>query len=487
MTPLRKVIREHVATVQAIAVRLLTAEGWPADVVAREAVLIAWRDALAIVGSVLPSQQLVSDREVDELGIIFRDAPGVVLPPSRAEAITMVRDLHDRFHAGEKPDAVTRFKSAAERSVPVAHEDVCAWLESAAYAAMAGLAFDDEVTETELAMTRTLLTQWARALAGAGFAVQPPDLMAAYSAIARKAQLQGPGPRPPAPAKHGVVNFDALSHAMAALDGLVGLRPVKEEVRDLVALAEVRRLREQSGMPVSSLSSHMVFVGQPGTGKTSVARVIGEALSALGVVRTGHLVEVSHADLVGENSGQTAVKTAERVREALGGVMFLDEAYSLADGDSGQPSVAGYGHESITTLNKLMEDHRGEFVLIAAGYPGPMQRFLSANVGLRSKFARVVAFPDYTTEELVEVFARMCSDAGYRPEPRTLGMVENAFRSLPRDSSFGNAREARRLLEAAVVAHARRVAHLPGLHRQDLETFTPEDLAGATKRLVSPI
>jgi SpoVK/Ycf46/Vps4 family AAA+-type ATPase len=249
---------------------------------------------------------------------------------------------------------------------------------------------------------------------------------------------------------------ESVEDALAALERLIGLRSVKEQVTSITNLLRVQQRRKALGLPVPVSSHHMAFVGPPGTGKTTVARLLGRIFRALGLLDHGEVKEVAREDLVGGYLGETAMKADRVVDEALGGILFVDEAYTLAP-ENPQDS---FGREAIATLVKRMEDDRDRFVLIVAGYEDEMRGFLRSNPGLSSRFPETIRFPDYSPEELRRILALFVEDAGYRLAPEAERHAAEAIRDRweRRDKDFGNARMVRNLFEDMIAAHANRVA-----------------------------
>jgi stage V sporulation protein K len=261
-----------------------------------------------------------------------------------------------------------------------------------------------------------------------------------------------------------------LEELLAELDSLPGLESVKEQVRALVAFLRVQARRKEAGLSEVATTQHLVFLGNPGTGKTTVAWLLAQMYRSMGLLRRGHLVEVDRAGLVGQYVGLTAIKTERVVRKALDGVLFVDEAYALARGDE----RLDFGDEAIETLLKRMEDNRHRLVVIVAGYPRLMHRFLESNPGLRSRFSREITFPDYSTDELVEIFGRFAAEADYTLAEGADEALRSIFERSPRNEGFGNARFARTLFEQALNAQALR------LGSQDVEALTPPELMRVT-------
>ncbi|MFJ8750348.1 right-handed parallel beta-helix repeat-containing protein [Streptomyces sp. NPDC102441] len=259
---------------------------------------------------------------------------------------------------------------------------------------------------------------------------------------------------------------------LGELDALVGLDSVKREVRALTDMIEVGRRRRLAGLKAASVRRHLVFTGSPGTGKTTVARLYGEILASLGVLEHGHLVEVSRVDLVGEHIGSTAIRTQEAFDRARGGVLFVDEAYALSPVDSGRD----FGREAIDTLVKLMEDHRDAVVVIVAGYTHEMERFLTVNPGVASRFSRTITFSDYEPEELLRIVGQQTDEHEYSLAEGTGEALLKYFTALPKGPAFGNGRTARQTFESMVERHAGRVAQLTEPTTEDLTMLYPDDL-----------
>lgn len=256
------------------------------------------------------------------------------------------------------------------------------------------------------------------------------------------------------------------------LDSYIGLGLIKEEVDSLINLVTVNSLRERHGLKVRELSLHMVFSGNPGTGKTMIARLMSRIYHSLGILNKGHLVEVDRGGLVAGYVGQTAIKTGEVIKKALGGVLFIDEAYALTSRGGHD-----YGQEAVETLLKAMEDHRENLIVIVAGYRDLMRDFVRSNPGLESRFNRFLYFPDYTEEELAQIFLMRCANSGYTLEEKANSSLHRIIREESRDRiAFGNARGVRNLFERAVMRQANRLAKQTDVTREQLMQLLPEDL-----------
>ncbi|MDY3281712.1 AAA family ATPase [Dysosmobacter sp.] len=266
---------------------------------------------------------------------------------------------------------------------------------------------------------------------------------------------------------------EKMEDLQAELDSYIGLTAVKKEVKALVNLVRVYQLRREHGLPTEDLSLHMVFSGNPGTGKTTVARLMARIYHSLGILSKGQLVEVDRSGLVAGYVGQTAIKTRKVIDQALGGVLFIDEAYALnGTGDN------DFGQEAIDTVLKAMEDHRDDLVVIAAGYDGLMDDFIHSNPGLESRFNRFLHFDDYTLDEMMAIFDMRCKKACYTLAEEAREPVRACIAETSRDAvSFGNARGVRNLFEKLLTAQANRVAGLDTVTKEELMTILPADVA----------
>jgi Cdc6-like AAA superfamily ATPase len=276
-------------------------------------------------------------------------------------------------------------------------------------------------------------------------------------------------PEPPAASALGPVR--PIEELLSELNGMVGLAEVKAQVRLVTNVLRVQQMRRQRHLPVPETSHHLVFTGNPGTGKTTVARLLAQIYRTLGVVDKGQLVETERAGMVAGFVGQTAIKTTQVVLSAIGGVLLIDEAYALLQGQQ-----SDFGGEAVDTLVKLLEDKRDELVVIVAGYPDEMGEFLDANPGLRSRFPRTITFPDYTTDELIAIFDALGKENSYQLTEDARTKLRQLFDAAPRGKGFGNGRLARNLFEAAIGKQANRIVTLTDPSDADLCQLTADDI-----------
>ena len=271
---------------------------------------------------------------------------------------------------------------------------------------------------------------------------------------------------------------EKIKDLLAELDGYVGMDAIKEEVRSLINMVQVYKLRRKNDLPTTDMSLHMVFSGNPGTGKTTVARIMARIYHSLDILSKGQLVEVDRSGLVAGYVGQTALKTQKVIEKAMGGVLFIDEAYAL----NGK-SENDFGQEAIDTILKAMEDHRDDLVVIVAGYTELMDRFIHSNPGLESRFNRFLMFEDYTPEQMVAIFKMQCKKGCYVLAEGTEELVRDFISEESADDSFGNARGVRNLFEHILVAQNNRLAKMEQVTREDLMQILPDDVLRARGKL----
>ena len=329
-----------------------------------------------------------------------------------------------------------------------------AWTYYSGAMALAQLvvALDTRPTQTELAALDAFRTMAVQAMESKGISrsgvrrpTPSPSSQTPPGASSTPASPELPGAKPLPPP-------EPIDDLLAELDALVGLAGVKTEVKLVTNLLQVQRLRKEHDLPVVETSRHLVFTGNPGTGKTTVARLLARIYRSLGVVEKGQLVETDRSQLVAGFVGQTAIKVTAVFDEADGGILLIDEAYALARGGAND-----FGREAIDSIVKLIEDRRDRLAVIAAGYPDEMDTFIDANPGLRSRFPKVIAFADYSNDELFAIFSSLCKKNRYEPTAGATEKLQDLFASLPRSKGFGNGRLVRNLFEDAVARQASRL------------------------------
>jgi hypothetical protein len=445
----------------AVSQQLAALSGKPADTFLADAV----NEAANIVGGVITADDRVTDGELDA----YLDVIGPQMDPPLVVSTLAAREL--RLFAGmtarlQTPSVLFDLLTRADAQHGSQRSHV--FYELAMRLAHVAAALDLVPSSTELTVIDGFRSTLLRHLDTVG--VPRPGQPAPKPAAAT------PNPSSPMPSSAAATPPAAparsLIDLLAELDALVGLSNVKAEVRRLSSLLQVQQLRAERGLPVIETSHHLVFTGNPGTGKTTVARLLSEIYHSVGVVSHGHLVETDRSKLVAGFVGQTALKTQTALESALGGMLLIDEAYALARGGEND-----FGLEAIDTLVKFMEDHRDDVAIVAAGYPAEMTDFIESNPGLKSRFTRTINFPDYTEDELVSIFLQLGDKNRYLLSDDALLRVRHYIAAEPRTRGFGNARYVRNLFETAIAHQAVRVAPLSDPSDEQLTTLTADDIA----------
>ena len=426
-------------------------------------------EASNIVGGVIGADGRSTESELDG----YLDAIGPLLDPPLAISTLAARGLglfrgktEQLAHASVLYDLLCR--ADAQHGTRRSH----VYYELAMRLAHTAAALDLVPSLTELTAIDRLRTAMLQHLDAIGVPRpgQPEPLVAPAAPTATGSATSSSSPVVPTP--EPARSSRSMIELLAELDQLVGLANVKAEVRRLSSLLQVQQIRAERGMPVIETSHHLVFTGNPGTGKTTVARLLSQIYHAVGVVSKGHLVETDRSKLVAGFVGQTALKTQAALDSSLGGMLLIDEAYALARGGEND-----FGLEAIDTLVKFMEDHRDDIAIVAAGYPAEMSEFIDTNPGLKSRFTRSVDFPDYTDDELVQIFLQLGERNRYRLSDDALLRVRHFVASEPRTRGFGNARFVRNLFETAIAHQAVRLAPLADPSDEQLTTLDAGDIA----------
>ncbi|MBW3604725.1 MAG: AAA family ATPase [Actinobacteria bacterium] len=452
-------VQRFVAAVTPLLEALAADAGLQTDNVGRDVL----GDAAGLVSGLIAADGVVTDAELLAMIACFGelDDPRVAVATPLEQRRAMLLEtgsqrlktpspLFSLLRDADLRDGMGRSRTYYEHAMEVAH---------------AAVTIDGYTGRLELAAVEELRGMLLRLLpakerpSDSGADATPPTAAKPEDAIGTLQDLHTPAKTP--------------EELFAELDELVGLEPVKRELRRVADLITVERLRRERDLPVAVQSRHLVFTGNPGTGKTTVARLVAQLYRALGVVERGHLVETDRAALVAGFIGQTAARVTEVVDAAADGVLLIDEAYALIRGDD-----RDFGREAVDTLVKLMEDRRDRLVVIVAGYPREMDEFINANPGLRSRFARVIHFPDYSTDELVAIFEMLGARHHYELSDGGRDRVREHFDAVPRGPGFGNGRLARNLFEEACALQASRLVRIDDVSREDLMCLTAEDIPG---------
>jgi len=448
---------------------LATSVGRPAGALVSDVAAEAWRVAAAFVDA----DANHSRDELEALAGAFGDRLDTPLTGMSATDIRQ-RGLLEGAR-GWIAAASPLFSLLVDADRKYATMNAWRYYDDAMEIAHTACALDAVTTQGELQALDQFRTTLLRAMEAAGLR-NPWTGRAPLSGRAVEGSVAAPvGPATGQPALGAAPPFAPprpIEELLSELNAMIGLKEVKTQVRLVTNLIRVQQLRRQHDLPVSESSHHLVFTGNPGTGKTTVARLVAQIYRTLGVVDKGQLVEADRSDLVAGYMGETAAKTKAVFDSASGGVLLIDEAYALNQG-----TEDSFGREAVNTLVKLIEDRRDEVVVVVAGYPEEMDSFLDANPGLRSRFPRTIHFPDYTTDELADIFDSLCEDSSYKLTVEARARVRSILDAEPRTKGFGNGRMARNLFEAALERQAGRIVALTDPTEDDLCQLTDADIA----------
>jgi Cdc6-like AAA superfamily ATPase len=461
-SPITRPVEAFIADLTPVLLNLASGTGLARSDKLRNDVAI---EAFNLTAGFIDADGVHTDEELWAFGAVFAGRFDTVAWAASPNTLRTTGLLSGKRTFLDEPSAFLKLLVAADSRA--ATVDSWTYFEHALAIARAVCALDAEPSQAELMAIERFREMMLAAMDGA--AVPRPG----SPRPTPRAATSTPGQPPAAPA--APVEPQApprpIEELLAELDALVGLGPVKAEVKLVTNLVRVQKLRKERNLPVVEQSRHLVFTGNPGTGKTTVARLLAQIYRTVGAVTKGHLVETDRAGLVAGYVGQTAIKVKEVFNSALGGILLIDEAHALARGNE-----RDFGHEAIDMIVKLMEDHRDEVVLIVAGYPEEMAEFIDANPGLRSRFPKTIYFDDYTDEELLLIFDGMCRKNRYAPTEEARQALLAYVAAQPRDRGFGNARLVRNLFEAAVARHASRVVELEEVSDEALTVLEAEDI-----------
>ena len=417
------------------------------------------REALTIAAAVIDCDGIRTDAELWSLLVVFGPRIGGDLLKATPEDLRRSDLVVGRASWLDTPSTLLDLLARYDTRHATTHART--YHDRAVAIAFAVAAIDPYTTEDELRAIERFRSSMARAGAVGDPTTPAPGVPAAAAVGAAAGDADVAALPPPRP----------IEELMEELDGLVGLEGVKAEVKLVADLIRVQNLRAERDLPVVDQSRHLVFAGNPGTGKTTVARLLAQIYRTLGVVERGHLVETDRSGLVAGFVGQTATKVVEVFDRADEGVVLIDEAYALVRGGGND-----FGREAIDTIVKLVEDRRDRVVVIVAGYPDEMGDFIEANPGLRSRFPKTIVFDDYSTDDLLAIFASQGERGGYACDDEAEAKLRAWFDAQPRDKGFGNGRVARNLFEAAVARHASRVVAIDDPTDDDLTTLVAADI-----------